>query len=829
MVAGKIVVSHGRNFLHFVAMLLWCSVATAGPAFVTGASIDRDEANESAGLTILLACQVNYLSHTPGNSATLFRIEIDVTSSCKGVSPTIANTQEYYLPARASEARLTSIDYDGMSYGSQFLSLSFSEPVSLSINGKTMDDRLQFTVDFEKRTKRQASTQRKSSHRVVQVEPSGPVYVINLESSIRPLATADAPDLVLAPGHKIYSTKVEVDGRIWYRSRLGFFATKEAAAAQLPSAWIDKAGKDAPLPAGSQLMTSQQTRLPSAKASAELSAATSRPNTRPAVSEEKLNSLMSDGREAMTDGRLSAAVQIYSKVLQYPDHDYMPEAQEYLGLARERNGQTAHAKAEYQRYLALYPEADGAVRVDQRLMALLANARSSNTVSTGGIDVRRLPTRAARQTSAWRFQTFLSQYYRLDANQIADNDDVISQSSLYSDINFDARRRGTRFDFGSRLSAGFRYDMLDEDEGPGNDLRVTYAFADLADTKTGLRGRIGRQSRNTGGVLGRFDGLNLAYQATERTLLNAVAGKPVNSTADGIDDSRTFYGLSANFGPIADNLDIGGFYIQQNVDGFVDRESVGAELRYFDANKSLWGLADYDLSFQKLGAVFLQGTYRFESQLTINALLDSRHSPFLRTSNAMIGQSFADIAEMIAVFGEQEVRQLSLDRSAITTTYTIGASYPLSPKFQINGNVTQSTVLETAESGGVAATPESVYRYYSMNLVASSLLREGDVSIFALRYSQSVSADVTSVNMDIRYPFSRSFYINPRLRADYRQIHGDGSTEWILTPGLRIQFRIGRVARIELQAGKRYSLRDVDGVDLDRESYFINLGYQAFF
>ena len=66
-----------------------------------------------------------------------------------------------------------------------------------------------------------------------------------------------------------------------------------------------------------------------------------------------------------------------------------------------------------------------------------------------------------------------------------------------------------------------------------------------------LRGRLGRQSRNTGGVLGRFDGLNLSYQATDLIRVDTVMGKPVNSTTDGIDSSRSFYGISTNFGPIS--------------------------------------------------------------------------------------------------------------------------------------------------------------------------------------------------------------------------------------------------------------------------------------
>jgi len=51
----------------------------------------------------------------------------------------------------------------------------------------------------------------------------------------------------------------------------------------------------------------------------------------------------------------------------------------------------------------------------------------------------------------------------------------------------------------------------------------------------------------------------------------------------------------------------------------------------------------------------------------------------------------------------------------------------------------------------------------------------------------------------------------------------------LYTPGLRIQFRPSRRLRVEFEAGKQYSQRQLADTDLDRESYFISLGYQAFF
>jgi len=815
-------------------VLLLSATVNATPAFISGASVERD--GDHVRLTILLACQVDYVSKTPDNRATAFRIQLDSTGVCKGAPPTIAKTQEYYLPARAADAKLTSLDYDGSMFGNQILTLTFSDVVSLRVDNLSADDQLRIAIDFNapQPLPVRGAARKSVSHRVRRSAPAMPVFVINLESSLRPPATGDMPDFELAVGHRVYVSEVQLNGRSWYRTRLGFFESKALASAQLkivqqlyPGAWIDIADKKN-LPPIPEPMTAAVLRGAAAQTAPQVasdSGKPSRPRVRAAIPREKLLALMQDGRSAMVEGRLDAAVQIYTKVLQYPEHEFMPEAQEYLALARERKGQTAHARAEYQRYLAKYPDADGADRVEQRLAALLARTKHQPTSAQSARSVPHRRGSVTRQQNPWRIQTFFSQYYRRDVNQPDASDSIVSQSSLFSDVNFDARRRGVRYDFGSRISAGYRYDTA----GAGNDVRVSYAYADLADARTGLRGRIGRQSRNTGGVLGRFDGFNLGYQASERVLLNAVAGKPVNSASDGIDDSRTFYGLSANFGPIADNLDLGGFYVRQNAGSLTDREAIGAEMRYFDSNRSLWGLIDYDVSYKELGSVFLQGSWRFASQFSVNAVIDRRHSPFLTTSNALIGQPFSSLSQLAANFDEHQLRQLSLDRSAITTTYTIGASKPLTPKLQLNATATQSTVSATPESGGVSATPETVFQYYSLNLVAGSLLREGDVSIIGVRYSQSASSDVSSVNLDLRFPFTRSFYINPRLRVDYRQIHADSSTEWILTPGLRMQYRLGRTVRIELQAGRQFAFRDIAGSSLDRASYFINLGYQSFF
>ncbi len=800
-----------------LSFLLFTAQALAGPGFIAETRIERGSVYAEVG--IRFRCGVQYLGHDPSAASDVLRIRIEATTVCMGAAPSIARIKEQLRPLSADQASIESIEYDGESPGNASLRINFTETVRFDVRQDEDRDTLLVRVFFatagtpEPRTDTAAATrlQRRSL-------PPGPGFVINLESWQRPPAAADMPNIQLPAGKKVFISETQIDGVTWYRVRAGIYESAEEAAraladlrARYPGAWIDRAGND---------VESQTAVTPAATA---VAAAANDVETADEAAE-----LMGEARRAMTIGELSRAVQIYTKVLQMSPNAHQPDAQEFLALARERNGQIAHAKAEYQRYLDVYPNEEGAGRVEQRLAALLATAgsRPARTAFASGAQA----SGRASVLDGWNIRTFLSQFYRRDVNQVNDEDEIVSQSSVYSDLSLDARRRGERFDFSARLTAGYRSNLMEEERpSSGNDLRLSYAYADLADARTGLRGRIGRQTRNTGGVLGRFDGVNLTYALTDRLRFETVAGRPVYSTARDPEDARTFRGLSTTFAPFDNNLDFGLFYIEQEIDGLTDRQAVGGELRYFGDNQSVWSIIDYDIEFEELGSVFVQGSWRLPANVTVTGVVDRRRSPFLSLGNALVGQQLESFEQLRLFFTEEEIRQFALDRSASTTTYTLGVSHPFTPKLSANFNASISAIDATPESGGVAATPDSEYSYYSADVVTSSLFTEGDVGIVGLRYAVSETTDVYSTTLDTRFPIGRGWRINPRLRVDYREIRTDQSTQWIYTPGLRLQYRMGRIARFEVQTGKQFSTREMARSDQDRESWFVYAGYQLFF
>ena len=786
----------------------------AGPGFIAETRVQRGSVYAELG--IRFRCGVQYLGHDPSAASDVLRIRLEATSVCTGAAPSIANVKEQHRPLSADEAGIESIEYDGESPGNQVLRINFTDTVRFDVRPGPDTNVLQVRVFLQSGADSGTSAENRAATRL-QRQPTvaGPEYVINLESWQRPPVTADMPKIALPKDKRVFVSEAEIDGATWYRVRVGNYESAEAAAralaefrAQYPGAWIDRAD------ATSNTLVEAAPVMPAVAAE---------PATDVTVDEaaELMNG-------AMTAGELSRAVQIYTKVLQMPPNVHQPDAQEFLALARERNGQIAHAKAEYQRYLEVYPDEEGAERVEQRLAALLATAGERRTTAASSPDS---PDRGRDSIlDGWNVRTFLSQFYRRDVNQVNDQEEIVSQSSVYSDISVDARRRGERFDFSARLTAGYRSNLMEETRpSSGNDLRLSYAYADLADARTGLRGRIGRQTRNTGGVLGRFDGVNLTYALNDRLRFEAVTGRPVYSTARDPEDDRTFRGVSTSFAPFDNNLDFGLFYLEQEIEGLTDRQAVGAELRYFGDNQSLWSIVDYDMEFEELGSVFVQGSWRLPANVTITGVLDRRRSPFLSLGNALVGQQLESFEQLQLFFTEEEIRQFALDRSAATTTYTFGLSRPFSPKLSMNLNASISSIDATPESGGVAATPDSEYSYYSADVVASSLFTEGDVGIVGLRYAVSETTDVYSTTLDTRFPIGRGWRISPRLRVDYREIKTDQSTQWIYTPGFRVQYRMGRRARFELQTGKQFSTREMAKSDQDRESWFVNAGYQLFF
>lgn len=532
--------------------------------------------------------------------------------------------------------------------------------------------------------------------------------------------------------------------------------------------------------------------------------------------------MLAQARAAITDRDYPRAIGLATRIINEPPRTETAEARELLGLARERNGEVAQAIAEYRRYLADYPGSAGADRVGQRLAAL-TTAREQPRASLRG-------KAAPARTSAWDVSGGFSQYYRRDSVDFGGSDGSVEESAIFSDADVVIRHSGDRFDFGSRATAGYNYDMSGGEGAPGNQTNVYNLYVDLNDRDLGLSTRLGRQTLRNQGVLGRFDGGLVSWQWAPSYRLNLLAGYPVYIADDSIETSRSFYGFSVDVLNLLDLFDVNVFLNIQDVDGITDREAVGAEIRYFGENRSLIASVDYDYGYSELNSAVALGNWTFDNRITVNGTLDYRKTPYLTTENALVDQPASSIQELLLTYSEGEIRQLALDRSGSMQSVALGAARPISERFQVSADVTVSQYDGTPASGGVDETADSGTLSYSyLSLIGTSLMREGDVSIFGLRYADSGPSKIGAIFLDMRYPLTQQLRVNPRLLVSRREMEAGDATETLVRPGLRLLYRPGRHYQLDLDAGSEFGSRDSNGATNNSTGYYLYMGYRADF
>lgn len=799
-----------RKFFNISAVLIFCVCllsfrVEAQP--VSGRILDGVNIAERSGkieVSINFNFPVRYLSHFPDKAGREVRIQLQPISVGSDDQSAL-NKRESFTPAKFNRADISEIIYEGDSYSNLFMTVYFNSQTNFSVKQGSNYRSLLLLVDPQ----------------IIRGN-----YAINLESSLSEIDLSSVPKREIFQTHSLYRTQSTLDGKIWHRLRLGFFPTEQAAKQILsealkyyPQAWVTKAPH-------SDLKAAQQAAIKPSPQTATVKEEPPKPKPQvPAkpLAAEKKERLLISGKEAMLAENYRRAVQIYTRLLETGDPEISQQALEYLGLARERNNQLAHAKAEYEKYLTLYPSGEGAERVKQRLAGVLT-ARS-----TPKGKLRKAKSQAEGR-STWQNEVYgsLSQFYDRDESYTNNEDAVVNRSALSTDLDLNARFRSDNFDIRTAFSGGYENDFLDDDD---SNERISSLYIDALAHKLELSTRIGRQSRSTGGVLGRFDGGLVSWQAMDKLGINLVGGFPVASSKEiEIDTSRPLYGISFDLGTYADRWDFNTFYITQNVDGIVDREAIGGEVRYFHPDYSFFSLVDYDISYDELNTFLFNGNWSITQNTTINISTDYRLSPILTSSNALQGQTASTIDALLLTFTEDEIRQLAQDRTATSRTYTLGLTHSFNEKLQVSGDLTISKFSGTPTSGGVLGYEGTDYEfYYSLQFIGSSLIKEGDIAIIGLRYSDTSTSSTYSVNINTRYPITNNLRVNPRFLVDYRTVNDSSREQLKFRPLVRLEYRWKRRYNFEVEGGMEFSTDETSTTVDDRRGYFLTIGYRIDF
>ncbi|MBK7251163.1 MAG: SPOR domain-containing protein [Gammaproteobacteria bacterium] len=783
--------------------------AFAAPAQMPQRLVDAVDVavhDSSVDVAVNFSCSVRYLSHEPAGEGEVLRIRLLGESDCGSSFDTFVTGSVPGATAWPEYLR-----------GMEVTPVAGRE-IALTVSWVRRE---RFVLAPEGRRGLRIRLLRSATRRGRVFLSEGPgvtaQYSINLESQRGPF---DAQAIAAAEARtkmRPYVSQATLRGETWYRLRIGPIATESEAKRLLktlrgpyPRAWLAIGDQD-----DTDVDTGEgpvgATVAPAARAAA----------SGPLLTAPERVVMLADARRKFRGRDYRASVPLLTRLVEQPEFPERVDAQELLGLARERLGQLAHAKAEYEEYLTRYPQGRAAARVRDRLRTLRSAYRSSRDRGAGGgVDADR----------TWTFVGAFSQLYRRDESNVENSfasSGLTAQNAVLSDGELVARRRGERFDFTTRLSLGFAKDLLGD--GPGDQLRVSAAYAELGDRERGWQLRGGRQSRNSGGVLGSFDGVWLGYQVLPRLRLNFSGGSPVDSTLDGFDGQRRFLGVSADMGPFRDAWDFTAYALEQQIESVTDRRAIGAELRYFRPGRTLVGIVDYDLAFRDINGAMLLYSQELPGRWVFNVNVDQRKSPLLALRNAAIGQPVRDFQDLFGLFFADELERLARDRTADSRNYSLSAYRPLGDRFRLTLDVSSSELGSTPASGGVEAVPAQPRAdSFSVQLFGSSLLRASDVHVLALRYQSDGVTDLESLGLISRWPLRGAWRIGPRLRVDRRTLAGDGALQWVYMPSLRLEYQRARTL-LELDLGAEHGTADRAAGTETVDRYYLSVGYRMVF
>jgi len=544
----------------------------------------------------------------------------------------------------------------------------------------------------------------------------------------------------------------------------------------------------------------------------------------PSEVERQAADLMKQARAALEAKAPQDAVDRLNQLLTLPPNSQSEAAQELIGLAREQNGEASKARAEYELYLKLFPSGSGAARVRERL-AQLGTAAPASTAATPRSARPPLKTMTGSVSQYYYGgQTRIENVFNTPTTQEKSSFSAVDQSQLLSTVDLNGRYRSG--DAEQRVVVRNSYSLSFLPERPSYN-RLHSAFYDYRGLNGGLSARLGRQTGLSGGLPGRFDGGVVGY-GSQRLRLNAAAGEPVEF--NDIDSKRRFVDLNLEAGDQAGRWNGNVFGIYQEVDGILDRQAVGSELRFVDGVRTLYALADYDTSYRVMNAASLQGSWTTAGGTSFNLLWDRRRAPTLATTNAIIGQPTSSIRALLQTSTEDQLRQAALDITAVALQGSAGFTTPITERWQVGADarlINVGALPEVVFNGvTIPAQPETGnILSYTVQAIGTRLYSPRDSNVWSVGLVNAQTYDSWLLTYNNVTHIAENWSVEPSIRY-YSQDDVTGVKLSRLSPGLRLTWRPSPWSALEFDGLYEHTSTKASSVsDTSRRSFF-SLGYR---
>ncbi len=651
------------------------------------------------------------------------------------------------------------------------------------------------------------------------------------------LQRSDAPNLQLAAPipsalqrYQVFTGRRQVDGRTVHEIALGYFETRteaEAARAQLLNRFPD-ASIVALAPAAAPAAVAP---VPAAPPAALATPVPPAPPVTPgaaapaaAAVEQQAATLLAAAKAAEAKQDHAGALDKLNELLNLPANASTREGQALAGLVRERSGDPLRARAEYETFLQLFPTGPDADQV-RAALARLPAAPAAAAPSGPIVEQQVRPKVEATSTMSGSMAAF---YYggqsKVRTQEFQDSpisglpelvsDDTLSgndQKQWQGSVDLNWRFRDADTDMRFVFRDAYTLDQLRSDKSKN---RLSALYFEHRSLALGTSVKLGRQSPAGLGVLGRFDGAQASYTFVPKWRLTAVAGVPADKL---LDAKRHFYGGAIEADALLPNLSGNVYVNRQMIDGELDRNAVGTELRYFNGGASATGILDWDRSIRGLNIASLQGTWQLENNAVVNFLYDKRKTPLLMLGNALFFQNpnlplATRISDLLAQ-GETlgSLRRTVKNTTSDTTQGLLGATVPINATWQVGADLRLTDVGEIqpvpdilpAGQGrsrnnavGAQLIGSNLYSTHDTHVVALSVLRGTNFSGPTVTPATQSDFNALLVSYNNSSQVSAKLLLEPSLRW-YRQTDNAGGhlTRW--TPGLRVTYRMLQQFAIE--------------------------------
>jgi hypothetical protein len=488
-----------------------------------------------------------------------------------------------------------------------------------------------------------------------------------------------------------------------------------------------------------------------------------------------------------------------------PDHI---RAQELLATTREANGQLAQAVAEYDTYLKLYPDGEGAARVRARRAALLGGGAASDGSGTRGI---------------------VSLTYRM--NDDGERPDYRFPPPGPFDKRFSALTAALQFQT-VMPSANGRSRLVFSGSGdisssgvPSRDPKISEAFFDYTWAANGATVTVGRFKPSPRGIGYRVDGAQLTYPLGDGVTVGLDAGKVVDSSrSDLFGDDRHLLAASVT---LTDRVVPGdlSFYVAGQWDGSdLDRQAVGAEYaRDFAAGGSVFASAEYDLKFSQVNRVQISGNTTLGNGDRVSASAAYYRSPTLSLENALYGQIGVTIDDLRLFATEQEIEDFARDQSSKVATASVIYSTRLNPRWNLAADASVFHIEGPPGSVlfGVNGVGDLGTRVYVGGTVTgSSVFMKGDAVNLGLRYSKGSDDHTISLDASVYVPVTDDFSVRPRIRVGKRMNENGEPDDNIVMGSVSARYSFDRTTSFQIDIGAKNE---------DTSEFFVNAGVSKSF